>query len=451
MNGNDMGPAVGTGTSSRDGRHGGRIHVLVIGGGIGGLCLAQGLRKAGVSVAVYERDRAPDARLQGYRLSIEPPGSAALHECLPAELWQLLVALSGDQGEQMGVFDQRLRELMREDQKAAAHDPESGSHAVSRVTLRQVLLAGLEQAVHFDKEFTRYELDGGARVTAYFADGTSATGDVLVGADGARSRVCRQLLPLARRVEVPAIGVGGKLPLTGQSGGWLPSRLSEGKNMVLPWRDFLFTAVFRRREEPADLKTRIGGRLRSAGLDAEALLNQAADNDYLMWAFVAHRRSFPRDVTSLEGKDLLDAVGQRMSRWHPDLRALVASSDPGTVQQFEFTAAARVRPWSAGRVTLLGDAIHCMPPVGGMGGNAALQDARRLCRALAAADRAEGPLLTLIGAYQDEMLARGFATVRAVRLYTALAISRSPIRAAARGFFGLCGKLGPLRRAVFDG
>ena len=53
------------------------MHVLIIGGGIGGLCLAQGLRRRGVSVAVYERDRTPDVRLQGYRLSIEPPGSAA--------------------------------------------------------------------------------------------------------------------------------------------------------------------------------------------------------------------------------------------------------------------------------------------------------------------------------------------------------------------------------------
>src|SRR5690242_3064929 len=59
------------------------LHVLIIGGGIGGLCLAQGLNKAGVSVAVYERDRALDARLQGYRLNIEPAGSLALHACLP--------------------------------------------------------------------------------------------------------------------------------------------------------------------------------------------------------------------------------------------------------------------------------------------------------------------------------------------------------------------------------
>jgi 2-polyprenyl-6-methoxyphenol hydroxylase-like FAD-dependent oxidoreductase len=426
----------------------GSLHVIVIGGGIGGLCLAQGLRKAGVSVAVYERDRAPDARLQGYRLSIEPPGSAALHECLPEVLWQLLVALSGDQGERMGAFDQRLRELMREDPKAAARDPASGSHAVSRVTLRQVLLAGLDPVVHFGKELTRYELDGDNQVTAHFADGTWATGPVLVGADGARSRVRRQLLPDARRIEVPAIGVGGKLPLTGQSGGWLPPWLARGRTWCCRGATSCSPQCGPPREDPAALIARLGDQLRSAGLAAEGLLGEAADNDYLMWAFVAHRRSYP---AGLEGKALLDAVRQRVRRWHPDLRRLVAESDPGSAQQFEFAAATRVRSWPAGRVTLLGDAIHCMPPVGGMGGNTALQDASRLCHALAAADRSGQPLGVAIEAYQDEMLARGFATVRGVRLYTALAISRSRLlRAAARGFFRLCGAAGPLRRAVFD-
>jgi 2-polyprenyl-6-methoxyphenol hydroxylase-like FAD-dependent oxidoreductase len=132
------------------------MHVLIIGGGIGGLCLAQGLRRRGVSVAVYERDRTPDARLQGYRLSIEPPGSAALHDCLPPELLQILVATSGDQGERMGVFDEQLRQLMQEDAKPDRADPASGSHAVSRVTFRQVMLAGLDDAVHFGQEFTHY-------------------------------------------------------------------------------------------------------------------------------------------------------------------------------------------------------------------------------------------------------------------------------------------------------
>jgi 2-polyprenyl-6-methoxyphenol hydroxylase-like FAD-dependent oxidoreductase len=84
-------------------------NVVIIGAGVGGLCLAQGLRQAGVPVQVYERDQAPDARLQGYRLNIEPVGSRALHDCLPGQLWQLLVATAGDPGPGMGVFTHRLR------------------------------------------------------------------------------------------------------------------------------------------------------------------------------------------------------------------------------------------------------------------------------------------------------------------------------------------------------
>jgi 2-polyprenyl-6-methoxyphenol hydroxylase-like FAD-dependent oxidoreductase len=46
------------------------LKVLIIGGGTGGLCLAHGLRKAGVAVKVFERDHTPEYRLQGYRLNI---------------------------------------------------------------------------------------------------------------------------------------------------------------------------------------------------------------------------------------------------------------------------------------------------------------------------------------------------------------------------------------------
>jgi 2-polyprenyl-6-methoxyphenol hydroxylase-like FAD-dependent oxidoreductase len=430
------------------------LHVIIIGGGIGGLCLAQGLRKAGVSVAVYERDRAPDARLQGYRLSIEPPGSGALHECLPPQLWQILVALSGDPGARMGVFDEQLHQLMEEDAKAGATDAASGSHAMSRVTLRTVLLAGLDDVVHFDEAFVRYEPSSGGTVVAHFADGSSATGDVLVGADGARSRVRQQLLPEARRIDVPAIGVGGKLPLGGGNEAWLPARLTATKNMILPWRDFLFTAVFRRREHPDALTDRMGDRLRSAGLDADLLLREAEDDDYIMWAFVAHRRSFPTDIAGiagLYGEPLREVVAGRMDGWHPVLRRLIAGSDPDTVEQFDFAAAARVKPWPSSNVTLLGDAIHFMPPVGGMGGNAALHDARLLCHALTTAAHDRSPLLPALRTYEAEMLDRGFQTVRGVRLYTDMAISQTrALRAVARGFFRLCGAVGPLRRAVFS-
>src|SRR5262245_62010692 len=88
-------------------------HVAVIGGGIGGPCLAQGPRRAGVSVTVYERDRTADSRLQGFRLNIEPTGSTALHACLPPALWEVLVATAGDPGPGISFLDERMRPLVR--------------------------------------------------------------------------------------------------------------------------------------------------------------------------------------------------------------------------------------------------------------------------------------------------------------------------------------------------
>ncbi len=380
------------------------MKVLVIGGGIGGLCLAQALVRAGVDVEVFERDRTPDARLQGYRLNIEPVGSAALSRCLPPQLFAELVATAGDPGPGMGVYDQNLRLLMREN-SGLSDDPAASTHAVSRRTLRETLLTGLD--VRFGKEFVRYEQED--KVTAVFADGTTVTGDLLVGADGARSRVRAQRLPDLRIVDMPGFGVGGRLPLDVD---WLPEVLTLSKNMILPDRDFLFTAVFRRRERTS-----------------------VDERDYVMWAFVARH-----DVIS-PGADLRAAVGDRAKTWHPALRRMIAESDD--VERFDFTAAVRPRPWPATNVTVLGDAAHCMPPVGGLGGNTALRDAQHLAQAII--DGGD------IAGYEARMREYGFAAVREASLYLKLAVSRSRLlRHTARGFFRLCGAVPPLRRAVFD-
>ncbi|MET1083726.1 MAG: NAD(P)-binding protein, partial [Burkholderiales bacterium] len=60
-----------------------KLNVMIIGGGIGGLCLAQALHRAGIRVTVYERTEARTDWLQGYRIHINPHGSRALHDCLP--------------------------------------------------------------------------------------------------------------------------------------------------------------------------------------------------------------------------------------------------------------------------------------------------------------------------------------------------------------------------------
>jgi len=69
------------------------MRVLVIGGGIGGLCLAHGLRGAGIDVEVYERTRVRSDWLQGYRIHLNPNGCRALHRCLPAANWAAFDAI----------------------------------------------------------------------------------------------------------------------------------------------------------------------------------------------------------------------------------------------------------------------------------------------------------------------------------------------------------------------
>ena len=190
------------------------LHVLVIGGGIGGLCLAQGLKKAGIRVDVFERDPSPTARLQGFRIHIDPDGSTALHECLPESLWEIFDSTGGDFSRGFTMLNERLEELMKFRQPPATDDLVARHRSVSRMSLRQILLAGLGDAVHFDKRFERYERAADGRIVAFFEDGSTAEGNVLVAADGVNSRVRQQYLPGNDPIDTGTISLGGKIPLT---------------------------------------------------------------------------------------------------------------------------------------------------------------------------------------------------------------------------------------------
>lgn len=429
------------------------LRVIVVGGGIGGLCLAQGLKKAGVEVAVYERDRAPADRLQGYRLHINPAGSRALASCLPPPLWEAFVATAGRPGG-FAFLDERLRELVAVEEDVMyweTSDPAESHHAVDRLTLRRLLLAGMEGEVRFGKRLERYEQSAGGMVTAFFADGTSATGDVLVGADGAGSVVRGQLLPRARRIETGAAAVGLKLPLTEESRAWLPPRLTAGMNMVMaPDPYFLFTAVFDRGREPDEAPSDGGG------LDgsADSTLGQPEDaggyRDYVLCAFVGRRGAFPRGVENLDAYAVRGVVEAMIGGWHPKLRRIVAEADPRSVMLMPLTRSARIEPWESTNVTLLGDAVHAMPPTGGLGGNAALRDASLLCRKLVAVDRGEAALLPAVHEFEAEMVEYGFAAVdSAMRTMRLGLVSNRHALAGARTWFRACRVAPPLRRATF--
>lgn len=169
------------------------LHVIVIGGGIGGLTMAQGLKKAGVSVAVYERDRTRTDRVRGYRVHINPTGSRALYECLPPPLFEAFARTCGKPSAGIRFVTEKMKVLLSLDDlnapKGVATDTVARHRSVSRITLRQVLLSGLDDIVRFDKTFVRYDESATGKIIAHFADGTTAEGDVLVAADGGGSRV----------------------------------------------------------------------------------------------------------------------------------------------------------------------------------------------------------------------------------------------------------------------
>ena len=87
-----------------------RLDVVIIGGGLGGLTLAQGLKKSGVSIAVYERDRTASDRMQGYHVHINSVGSPALHD-LPPGLFGAFAGTCGKPSQGIRFVTERMNVL----------------------------------------------------------------------------------------------------------------------------------------------------------------------------------------------------------------------------------------------------------------------------------------------------------------------------------------------------
>ncbi|HKR49499.1 MAG TPA: NAD(P)-binding protein, partial [Pseudonocardiaceae bacterium] len=203
-----------------------RLRVLVIGGGIGGLCLAQGLRQADVNVKVYERDQSARGRMQGYRLRISPEGEQALRECLPRQMQDLLTATSNMRYEKgLIAYDEQLVPQWAPEFDDPRGDKPDKVDAVDRGTLRRILLTGLDDVVFFGKRFTHFRQLAGGRVTAHFDDGTSDTGDVLVAADGANSGVRAQYRPDDQPRDLGVRTVLSRTPMARAIRGGLPEVL----------------------------------------------------------------------------------------------------------------------------------------------------------------------------------------------------------------------------------
>ncbi len=371
--------------------------VLIAGGGIGGLCVAQGLKRAGISVEVFERDQSPNARAQGYRFRIDPQGHEALRACLPDELFDLYQRTSNKPSSPpVGAFDHRMNLVYR-----IPGIPSGAVHtAVNRLTLRQVLLQGLESEIRFGMEVSGVEQDSEC-VGVRFVNGEMAEGDLLIAADGTNSVLRRTLLPAAEVADLGYVCIYGRTPVDEETLTWMPEALQGGFTPVVGPDASLALAMFRMREHDPRVD---------------------AVHDYLMWVLVFAATPLPSSSAELHEMAVL-----RIRDWHPDLHRLVGMADVPATFPITLRTSRPVEPWPASRVTFLGDSIHTMTPAGGVGANTAMRDAALLTRLLTSADRGELPLLEAISQYECEMREYGFAAVQH-SLQSAANLYRAPLR-----------------------
>lgn len=369
------------------------MRVVVIGAGPGGLTLAHGLRRAGIDVAVHERD-GESGRPQGVSPHVDERGAEALRGCLPAAHVAMVEATAGGPREQTLELSEVDGELTVVGARPSDGTPGRArpGRQVHRPLLRDVLLTGLEDVVRFGAEFTRFEPRADGGVLVRFADGTD-TADVLVGADGVGSAVRRQYLPDARVEDTGRRVVMGATPLRAVADAGLPDLIGDspagghlrGTTVVL--------GVLRFGTPPAVARQRLLPALRGGAV--------AEVEDYVMWALPTTRdRLGPTPVGQRAGELAADLP--------PVLRSVVAEAWPDLTVALRVGVIPPVPTWPPSPVTVLGDAIHLAP---GFGANLAMRDAHRLVEALVDADRVRLDLLDAIGAYEEAVRPGGSASV----------------------------------------
>jgi 2-polyprenyl-6-methoxyphenol hydroxylase-like FAD-dependent oxidoreductase len=386
--------------------------VLIIGAGIGGLCLAQGLRKTGIDVAVFDRTGSAVPDRQGYGFATNRDGDRALRQCLPANLYELYRATAGHApvGDFV-LFTADLEVVFRKPLPAAA------GAAINRQTLREVLLVGLGDAVRFGTQFVRYQTLPDDRVAAQFADGSVAVGDLLVGADGAGSAVRSQLIPDAQFDDFGR-SIYGKTTVSEELRDLVPvefftgmCRAKDAEGLTLGIGAYVKREPF----EQASARLAVGARL-------------SPTPDYLRWTLSLRDRGVPGHRFSAAGGEELHQIARGLvAGWHPGLRAVVEQADGSATFPFGIFCARPVDPWPEPAVTLLGDAIHTMTPGRGEGANTAMRDASLLASLLGDAGAGHTRLVAAKRRYETEMLDYGFAAAaNSTKPFFAAALRRRP-------------------------
>ncbi|PIG88059.1 hypothetical protein AARAC_001547 [Aspergillus arachidicola] len=339
--------------------------ILIIGGGLGGLCLAQALRKHNIPFKLFEKDAEIDYRPQGYRLRISEDGIYALQYALTPEIYTLFERTCAA-GLAFGVQvkpDGSPVDAARRIGPPPIKGPKP--YTVDRTTFRKVLLTGLKDDVFFGKALDHYTLHDD-KVSAHFTDGSVEDGAILVGADGVRSRVRKQLIPGAKVVDTGMRALYGKTPITPEFLARFPEQYQRGMNIAID---------------------------DSVPEGQVCLLFEAT------WFPNADTVSEP-ELPSPSGPG--DSDNRKLE---PGLRAVFEMQGKGQASTLRISSAPLDLPvWEVSpRVTLLGDAIHVMPPTGALGLVTALRDSADLARKIVDAGGIENVDGSAIGNYESEM------------------------------------------------
>ncbi|WP_405496943.1 FAD-dependent oxidoreductase [Streptomyces sp. NBC_00096] len=344
--------------------------IAIVGAGLGGLTLARVLHLHGIEAALFDLDASRSARPQGGMLDLhEESGQAALRAAGLHDRFRELV-LPG--GQALRILDRHAAvHLEHADQENGEQGEHGGRPEVHRAALRDLLLDSLPAgAVRWGAKVTGVRPLGGGVHEVTLADGSAFTTGLLVGADGAWSKVRRLLSPAVPRycglsfVEAHLHEADARHPEgAALVGGGMMFALDEGHGLLA-------------HREP------------DGGLHVYAALRTGEE-----WAAGGSARA-------------KEAVLERFSGWDPRLRALVADSDAPLVARPVHALPVGHRWARTPGVTLIGDAAHLMSPFAGEGANLAMLDGSGLAAAVAARP---GDPEGALASYEEAMFPRSEA------------------------------------------